>query len=98
LRDSITALQSANDKAREDIERSQAKVQELEGERARLEEENRVLGDDSEVNEMNALLEREREALQVMRDKVDDLRTQSRELSNARLEAANKVNALGSRF
>ncbi len=98
LRDSISALQAANDTARGDIERSQAKVQELEGEKARLEEENAVLGSDSEVDEMNALLEREREALQVMRDKVDDLRTRSRELSNERLQAANKVNSLRGRF
>jgi len=98
LRDTITTLEDANDKARQEIERSQAKVSELETERGRLEEENAVLGSDSEVDEMNALLERERETLQVMRDKLDDLRTQSRELSNERLQAANKVNSLKGRF
>ncbi|MCQ2063507.1 MAG: chromosome segregation protein SMC [Fibrobacter sp.] len=98
LRDSITALEDANEKARDEIERNQGKVRELEDERARLEEENAVLGSDSEVDEMNALLERERETLQVMRDKLDDLRTRSRELSNERLQAANKVNSLRGRF
>ncbi|MCQ2055107.1 MAG: chromosome segregation protein SMC [Fibrobacter sp.] len=98
LRDSISALDAANAKARDDIQISENKVQELDRERERLEEENAVLGSDSDVDEMNALLEREREALQVMRDKVDDLRTRSRELSNERLQAANKVNSLKGRF
>ena len=98
LRDSISALEDSNEKARVEIERSGAKVQELEGEKSRLEEENAVLSSDSDVDEMNALLERERETLQVMRDKVDDLRTRSRELSNERLQAANKLNSLKGRF
>jgi chromosome segregation ATPase len=50
------------------------------------------------MDEMNSLLEREREALQVMRDRLDDLRTRSRELSNERLQTANAVNALRGRF
>lgn len=98
LRDSVSSLEAANEKSRGEIERNQQKVRELLDEKARLEEENAVLGSDSEVDEMNALLERERETLQVMRDKLDDLRTRSRELSNERLQAANKVNSLRGRF
>ncbi len=98
LRDVISNLEAANEKAQEEIDRNQAKVQELLQERERLEEENAVLSSDNDVDEMNALLEREREILQVMRDKLDDLRSRSRELSNERLQATNRANALKSRF
>lgn len=98
IRDVISTLENANDKAQEEINLSQTKVQDLTGEQARLEEENRVLSSDSDMDEMNALLERERETLQVMRDKLDDLRQQSRDLSNERLQATQKANALKSRF
>lgn len=98
IRDMISNLESANEKAQDEIDRNQQKVQELVGEQARLEEENAVLGSDSDMDEMNALLEREREILQVMRDKLDDLRAQSRDLSNERLQATNKANNLKSRF
>ncbi len=98
IRDTISALEAANEKAQEEINRSQDKVRELSDEQARLEEENAVLGSDSDVDEMNALLEREREILQVMRDKVDDLRSQSRELANERLQATNRANSLRGRF
>ncbi|SHK31628.1 chromosome segregation protein SMC [Fibrobacter sp. UWEL] len=98
IRDVISTLEGSNDKAQEEINQSQNKVQELTEEQARLEEENRVLSSDSDMDEMNALLERERETLQVMRDKLDDLRQQSRELSNERLQATQKANSLKSRF
>ena len=98
IRDVISNLEAANEKSQEEIDRNTGKVQELLSERARLEEENAVLSSDSDVDEMNALLEREREILQVMRDKVDDLRTQSRELANERLQKTNQVNSLKSRF
>ncbi len=98
IRDVISSLEAANEKAQDEINRNQQKVQELTGEQERLEEENAVLGSDSDMDEMNALLEREREILQVMRDKLDDLRTQYRELSNERLQATNRANALKSRF
>ena len=98
LRDVISNLEAANEKAQEEINRNQGKVQELLQERDRLEEENAVLSSDNDVDEMNALLEREREILQVMRDKLDDLRSKSRELSNERLQATNRANSLKSRF
>lgn len=98
IRDTISNLEAANEKSQEEIDRNTGKVQELLSERARLEEENAVLSSDSDVDEMNALLDREREILQVMRDKVDDLRTQSRELANERLQKTNQVNSLKSRF
>ena len=98
LRDSMAALESSNAKAQGEIERSEQKSQELSEEKARLEEEIAVLGSENDMDELNALLERERETLQVMRDKVDDLRTQSRELSNERLQATNRVNSLRGRF
>ncbi len=98
LRDSMAALESSNEKAQGEIERSEQKSQELSEEKARLEEEIAVLGSENDMDELNALLERERETLQVMRDKVDDLRTQSRELSNERLQATNRVNSLRGRF
>ena len=98
LKDGITALEAANEKAQGEIEASSTKVQELDSERVRLEEENEMLRSDSGMEELNALLEKEREQLQVLRDRVDDLRSASRELSNKRLEAANRVNALRGRF
>ena len=98
IRDVISNLEAANEKAQEEINRSQQKVLELTQEQERLEEENAVLGSDSDMEEMNALLEREREILQVMRDKLDDLRVQSRDLSNERLQATNRANSLKSRF
>jgi len=98
IRDAISNLESANERAQEEINRSQSKVEELTVERGRLEEENAALGSDNEMDELNALLERERETLQVMRDKLDDLRQQSRELSNQRLQATNKANSLKNRF
>ena len=98
IRDTITSLEAANEKAQDEINRSGEKVRELTDEQARLEEENRILGSDSDMEEMNALLDREREILQVMRDKVDDLRSQSRDLSNERLQATNRANALRGRF
>lgn len=98
IRDAISNLEAANERAQEEINRNQSKVEELTVERNRLEEENAALGSDNEMDELNALLERERETLQVMRDKLDDLRQQSRDLSNQRLQATNKANSLKSRF
>lgn len=98
IRDVISSLEAANERAQEEISRNQSKVEELTVERGRLEEENAALGSDNEMDELNALLERERETLQVMRDKLDDLRQQSRDLSNQRLQATNKANSLKSRF
>lgn len=98
LRDSISALEGVNEKARSEIEIGRGKIGELENEKSRLEEENAVLSGDNDVDEMNMLLERERETLQVMRDRLDDLRTQSRDLSNERLQAANRLNSLKGRF
>ncbi|MCF0225415.1 MAG: chromosome segregation protein SMC, partial [Fibrobacter sp.] len=98
LRDSIATLEMANEKAQQEINQNGEKVGELTRERSRLEEENAVLGSDSDMDEMNELLSREREVLQVMRDKLDDLRGRSRELSNDRLQATNQANALRARF
>lgn len=98
INDAISSFEAANDKAQEEINRNQSKVQDLVDEQGRLEEENAVLGSDDDVEQMNALLEREREILQVMRDKLDDLRTQSRELSNERVQAVTRANSLKSRF
>ncbi len=98
LRDSLSTLEAANQKAASEIEISETKTRELLSERSRLEEENEILKSDSGIEELNNRLEREREVLQVMRDKLDDLRSQSRELSNGRLAAANKVASLQGRF
>lgn len=98
LRDSVSSLEAANQKAASEIEISEGKTRELQEERARLEEENEVLKSDSGIEELNSRLEREKEILQVMRDKLDDLRSQSRELSNERLTAANRVASLQGRF
>ncbi len=98
LRDSVSSLEAANQKAASEIEISEGKTRELQEERARLEEENEVLKSDSGIEELNNRLEREKEILQVMRDKLDDLRGQSRELSNERLTAANRVASLQGRF
>ncbi len=98
LRDSVSSLEAANQKAASEIEISEGKTRELQEERARLEEENEVLKSDSGIEELNSRLEREKEILQVMRDKLDDLRGQSRELSNERLTAANRVASLQGRF
>lgn len=98
LRDSVSSLEGANQKASSEIEISEGKTRELQEERARLEEENEVLKSDSGIEELNSRLEREKEILQVMRDKLDDLRGQSRELSNERLTAANRVASLQGRF
>ena len=62
IRDVISNLEAANEKSQEEIDRNTGKVQELLSERARLEEENAVLSSDSDVDEMNALLEREQGA------------------------------------
>ena len=98
LRDSVSSLEAANQKAASEIEISEGKTRELQEERTRLEEENEVLKSDSGIEELNSRLEREKEILQVMRDKLDDLRGQSRELSNERLTAANRVASLQGRF
>ena len=97
-RDSISSLEAASEKAQDEINRSEAKLNEISEEKARLEEENQVLQSDNDVEEMNALLEREQETLQVMRDKVDDLRNRSRELANERVQANNRANSLRGRF
>ncbi|MBR2899752.1 MAG: chromosome segregation protein SMC [Fibrobacter sp.] len=98
LRDSVSSLEAANQKAASEIEISEGKTRELQEERARLEEENEILKSDSGIEELNSRLKREKEILQVMRDKLDDLRGQSRELSNERLTAANRVASLQGRF
>ena len=98
LRDSVSSLEAANQKAASEIEISEGKTRELQEERTRLEEENESLKSDSGIEELNSRLEREKEILQVMRDKLDDLRGQSRELSNERLTAANRVASLQGRF
>ena len=68
LRDSVSSLEAANQKAASEIEISEGKTRELQEERARLEEENEVLKSDSGIEELNSRLEREKEILQVMRD------------------------------
>ncbi|MBR6379510.1 MAG: chromosome segregation protein SMC [Fibrobacter sp.] len=98
LKDSLSTLEAANQKAASEIEVSECKTRDLLSERVRLEEENEVLKSDSGIEELNNRLEREREILQVMRDKLDDLRSQSRELSNGRVAAANKLASLQGRF
>ena len=98
LKDSLSTLEAANQKAASEIEVSEGKTRDLLSERVRLEEENEVLKSDSGIEELNNRLEREREILQVMRDKLDDLRSQSRELSNGRVAAANKLASLQGRF
>ena len=98
LKDSLSTLEAANQKAASEIEVSECKTRDLLSERVRLEEENEVLKSNSGIEELNNRLEREREILQVMRDKLDDLRSQSRELSNGRVAAANKLASLQGRF
>ncbi|MCF0215346.1 MAG: chromosome segregation protein SMC, partial [Fibrobacteraceae bacterium] len=98
LRDSIATLEAANSKADSEIKTAESRVNDLNLEKDRLEEENAVLSSDNDAEEMSALLERERETLQVMQGNVDDLRSRSRELSNERLNAVNRVNSLKGRF
>lgn len=98
IRDTISNLEASNEKSSQEIDINVQKVANLNSEQKRLEQENVALESDSGIDEMNDMLAREREILQVMRDKLDDLRTQSLTLSNERVQASNKLNSLRSRF
>ena len=77
-----------------EIEDSKNRIASLKQESDRLENETSQLGSEDVLSEQQAELEREEEALQVLRDSVDDLRESSRALADKRIACVNRVNSL----
>ncbi len=85
-------------KYRSEIADAESRMADLKQEHDRLEEATRMLGSAEAISEQEQELFREEEALQVLRDSVDELREQSQSLSNARLSSLTKANELRSRW
>lgn len=81
-----------------EIADAESRIAELERERERLEEEMRSLGSEEILSSKADELAREEEALQVLRDDIDELRENSRDLSERRIAALNKANSLKTRW
>lgn len=77
-----------------EIEDSKNRIASLKQESDRLENETSQLGSEDVLSEQQAELEREEEALQVLRDSVDDLRESSRALADKRIACVNKASSL----
>ncbi|PWL03341.1 chromosome segregation protein SMC [Hallerella porci] len=85
-------------KYRDEIVDAERRIGLLKEERTKLEEETQALGSEDALSEKQLELAREEEALQVLRDDVDDLREESRTLSDKRIACINKANNLRSRW
>lgn len=81
-----------------EISDAETRIEALEQERERLDEEMRTLGSEELISSKAEELARAEEALQVLRDDIDELRENSRELSDRRISALNKANALKARW
>lgn len=85
-------------KYRSEISDAERQIAELKQEHDRLEEATRMLGSEEAISAKEQELLREEEALQVLRDSVDELREHSRTLSDARLSSLKKANDLRLRW
>lgn len=92
------AAEMSVQKYRSEISDAESQMANLKAEHDRLEEETRMLGSAEAISEQEEELLREEEALQVLRDNVDELREQSRSLSEARLSSLKKANELRARW
>lgn len=97
-RDSLALLAANEEKYKGEIKESEEKCAALGEEKKNLEEQIASLGSDEAMDRRERELAVEQEALQVLRDTCDDLRTQSRKLADDRLNATNKANTLRSRW
>ena len=98
LRDKERSLEEASNKAKTEIENTEIKIQELELEMQNLEMSISGLEQSDNVSMQESILERDKEALQVLKDSCDDLRTASKELSEKRLACIQKINNLKNKF
>ena len=85
-------------KYRDEITQAENSISQLEAEKAKLEENLQSLGSEDAISEQEAELAREEEALQILTDTVDDLREQSRTLSDQRIASLNRANSLRSKW
>ena len=85
-------------KYREEITQAENSISQLEAEKAKLEENLQSLGSEDAISEQEQELAREEEALQILIDTVDDLRDQSRTLSDQRITSLNKANSLRNKW
>lgn len=85
-------------KYRVEISDAEARIRGLEEEREKLEAATRELGSEDAISGKEQELLREEEALQVLRDNVDELREKSRTLSDARIASLNKANSLRAKW
>lgn len=85
-------------KYRSEISDAENRIANLKAEHDRLEEETRTLGSEEAISGQERELLREEEALQVLRDSVDELREKSRTLSDERLANLNKANSLRTKW
>lgn len=81
-----------------EISDAERRIGELSRERENLEEETRHLGSEDFLSEKEFELSREEENLQVLKDDVDALRDESRELSEKRIESLNRANSLRAKW
>ncbi|MBP5248224.1 MAG: chromosome segregation protein SMC [Fibrobacter sp.] len=85
-------------KYRDEITQAENSISQLEAEKATLEENLQSLGSEDAISEQEQELAREEEALQILTDTVDELRDQSRSLSEQRIASLNKANSLRSKW
>ncbi|MCK9183444.1 MAG: chromosome segregation protein SMC [Fibrobacteraceae bacterium] len=97
-RDSQANIDATIQKYELEIATSEEQINSLHSEKDRLEEETKALGAGEALSEKERQLAIEEEALMVLRDTVDELREESRTLSEKRIAALNKANSLRSRW
>ncbi len=98
LRDRALSLDSAEEKAKTEIENAKANLQNLKAEVEKLQADMERFGSHDGVAEQERLAEREREAVQVLRENCDDLRSRSKSVSEGRFALLQKVNGLKNRW
>ena len=98
LRDRERTLSEASERAEAEIENAELQIQSLHESEAKLEEELALLGRDVDMEALSGNLEREQEALLVLRNSCDDLRAREREISEARIRTFREVNELKAKW
>lgn len=98
LRDILRGIESSTARAENEIKDAEAKAEEIRVEASKLEESLERMGDGSDMAAQERELEMETEALQVLRDSCDDLRSRSKEISEERLRLVQTVNSLKNRW
>lgn len=98
LRDRERTIAEASERAEGEIENAELQIKSLTETAEKLEEEIELLGRDVNMDSLGENLEREQEALLVLRNSCDELRTRQREVSEERIQTFRQVNELKARW